>query len=947
LDAAVRKKGAEQNDVALGTAGCRRFVGRHEQRELLRGWLRTAYDGRGSLVLISGEAGIGKSRLLAEAAADFAEWGGHIAYGRCHQYVRSAFAPISELLNDLNSMAPGVLQSAPLARNAIAPLLGESRRSAVHIAGDDERRRIFDGAVDAFRAFAARAPLLLALEDLHWADDGTTSLLEHCAAAARTTRIAFACTCRAEELHRRHPLRSRLAKMQSSTAHGIVLAPLGDDEIRTLIAYAAQDGAVPAPELIASICRLAEGNPFFAEELLKSAAEAPGASQSLPISVAQSVLARTYALHDSDRYVLNCAAVLEHGITPEVLARIVQSDEREICQALERAAAIQLIVKEEGGFSFRHALTREALRNELLGAERRAIHAKIAHALESVPSTRDRIAMLAHHYYEAGNPADAARYGVLAGDAAAELGSYEDARRSYERALECTEDASARAELSVKLAQTLYYSGDGDRARRKYEDAVRLYEQTGDGERAARASVGYARLCYNLGDSRFAFELLSQASNSNAVAADSPVRYTALTTLGGLHSMLGEFDRAFATLDRAEALDVRRDRCDERFFHEYRSVAYANVGRIAESVADCAASVSIGRELGDALSVNRVLGNFGALMGDIGERELSLEALEKALAGFRMYGARGTVYATFLIQYAQPHYDFGELRKARWAVEDAFTMPVQTLKYRAQLASIAIPVGIALQELDLVERCANPDLLDFVLSTQGVGSTRLCTAFVQLFAMRGEREKAIALAARCLDALASSPPTPMSDPWIFVEAAALGDESLTVRVHDDCARVTSKSARHDCTAHVQLVDALIAKQHGRSEESIALATAAAEGFGRSSRAWRQARALEVAGRLNEAKELYRTMGDARDFDRVAHSLSPLNRRGRSKSTLTPREREVARLLVEGKANKTIAEVLLIGERTVETHVASILNKIGAHSRAQAAALIARGDPFSS
>jgi DNA-binding NarL/FixJ family response regulator/tetratricopeptide (TPR) repeat protein len=923
---------------------CRRFIGRRAQLDHLAERLRDTLGGRGSFVLVSGEAGIGKSRLLAEAREAFLKAGGRAVTGRCYQYVQSPYAPFTDLLSALDRELPEVLQSSAVTRRAVAPLRSESDGTG-HAASSEEKRRLFDGVADAFRAFSARAPLMLAIEDLHWADDGSLSLLQHVAPTTHHSRIEIVCTYRSDELHRRHPLRPVVARLQTdSNVWQIPLEPLGDAEVRTLIAYSVEDRSNISAEISDSVTRLAEGNPFFAEELLKNAIDAPSGSKHPPLSVAQAVVERAAALDESDRYLLNCAALLDHGFTPGIISSISGRSEAETIETIKRAIGLQLLVEEENGdvdYAFRHALTREVLRDELLVGEQRKLHARIAEILEASPASRQRIADLAHHYFESRNLAKSAEFNARAADAAAQVGAYSDAARCYERALDGTENAGQRAVLYEKLAQTLYYHGAFERARRAYDDAIRLYEEIGDGESATQTRVAYARFCYNIGHPAAAFELLRQALDiCERHLRNGPVHFSSLATLGGLCAHLGQVDEALEYLEQADRLDVRRKREDERLFYESRSIALAKRAQVRESAADCASAVAIARELSDAPGVNRILGNFGTLMADVGERDLSLEALEKARAGFRAYGIGGTGYATFLNQYAGAHYHFGDLAKARWAIGEWLALPRQTIRSRADFASVAIPVGIALEEQDVVDAGAETDILQYAISEKDADLEK-CSAFALLYESRDEHERARELLKTATETYLRSAPGPLDNPWIFVQAAATGDEVLIGLARAATDRLRPISVRRDIEAYVKLVDALTAKKARNAERSADLATEAWRIFSAYSRVLQQAYALEVAGARREALDLYRAAGDFHDAHRLERALTPVNRRGRPKNALTAREEEVAKLLALGKSNRAIADALVVGERTVETHVASILSKLGASSRAEVAAVLAQ------
>jgi DNA-binding CsgD family transcriptional regulator len=210
-----------------------------------------------------------------------------------------------------------------------------------------------------------------------------------------------------------------------------------------------------------------------------------------------------------------------------------------------------------------------------------------------------------------------------------------------------------------------------------------------------------------------------------------------------------------------------------------------------------------------------------------------------------------------------------------------------------------------------------------------------------LFMSRGAQDDAQRLLERVVDTSANIVPDPLDNPWVYVQATSIGDDRLADRARQELTRVGALSFRPDIEAHLLLADAWMARREERLEESIALASEAALRFADLSRKLHAAYALEVAERRRDALDAYRAIGSVYDVQRLEKALTPVNRRGRPMTALTTRELQVARELAQGKSNRAIADALVISERTVETHVAAILGKLGVGSRAEAVARFAK------
>ena len=283
---------------------CRQFIGREKEIELLVKRVRDAAEGTGSVVLVGGEAGIGKTRYVEEVREHVLRGGGRFTAGECHMHSRSPLGPVVEALRELNASSHGVLAEIPRLRFALARLLPELQPGDAAAQTGEDRRGQYEAIIEALRHLGADAPVVVAIEDAHWADLATLEFLRYAADRVTQAKLVLIVTYRSDELHSRHPLTSTLAKLSGRACWSITLPPLSDTEMRRL-ASDALDGHKEVPVLpLGEILRLAEGSPLFAEELLRHTLEPlrqPGADVELPLSVRALVLERTTMLQPDDR----------------------------------------------------------------------------------------------------------------------------------------------------------------------------------------------------------------------------------------------------------------------------------------------------------------------------------------------------------------------------------------------------------------------------------------------------------------------------------------------------------------------------------------------------------------------------------------------------------------------------------------------------------------------
>jgi predicted ATPase len=394
------------------TAG--RFVGRTQELTRLRELLARAADGQPVVAVVGGEAGIGKTRLADQLAATASEQGGLVLRGGCVPLSDDGvpFAPVIEALRGLaGELDPAELEAvAGPARAEIGRLLPDLawRDHAGPVAGvaSASQGRLFELLLGVIQRLAERAPLLLIMEDLHWADRSTRDLIAYLTAYLRSGRIMVVLTFRSDELHRLHPLHGLLGELaRNRRVQRLELARFTRAELAEQLAGLL--GADPAVRLVDDIYARSAGNPFFAEELvLAGGGTDPGA---LPPSLQEVLLTRVVRLGHRTQQLLRVTAAAGPGVTQPMLATVAGMDEATLLEGLREAVDQQVLLPEPGGagYVFRHALLAEAVYGELLPGERVHLHTALATALEAgvelggLPASR--AARLAHHWSAAGD----------------------------------------------------------------------------------------------------------------------------------------------------------------------------------------------------------------------------------------------------------------------------------------------------------------------------------------------------------------------------------------------------------------------------------------------------------------------------------------------------------------------------------------------------------------
>jgi tetratricopeptide (TPR) repeat protein len=496
-------------------SGVAPFVGRVDELTSLRDpWGRAAGVDQRRLVLIGGDPGIGKSRLVAEFARRVYAEGATVLSGRCYEENVVPYQPFVEAIDqylrhgDQEEVRGDLVRAGTILARVVPDiqLRFSDPPEPVRAEPDSERYLMFE-AVDALLAgIAKRAPLLLVLDDLHWADRPTLALLSHLARATHAAPLVMLGTYRTGEVIGDHPLRTTIADLRhDGVADGIVLRGMSQDEVRELI-DATCDLDV-RPGFVDSVRRETMGNPFFVQEICSHVGEmgaTPGAftldTLGVPEGVKQVIGRRIARLPEGTERLLTTAAVIGREFDLDVLVAVAGVDEDDALDAIERACTARLLEEvtgELGRYSFVHALTREALYDSLSATRRARVHRRVAETIEAqyADDLEDHYAALAFHYAEAGTQVPKAiEYAGRAGAQALVRLAHEEATAQFERGLALlAEQDRSRCDLLLGLAEARRRAGDVPGSQRAFAEAGEIARSLGDAERLAHAAVGSFR----------------------------------------------------------------------------------------------------------------------------------------------------------------------------------------------------------------------------------------------------------------------------------------------------------------------------------------------------------------------------------------------------------------------------------------------------------------------
>ncbi|MBV8282877.1 MAG: AAA family ATPase, partial [Candidatus Eremiobacteraeota bacterium] len=611
------------------------FIGRKDELDQLKAVFRAAAGGKGSTVLIAGEAGIGNTRLLAHWQRWLLEQNARVGAGDCLDYAQAPYAPFVDALRALLATDPAALEHALAARSILSeriPELGGSRDAR---RGQVSKRQLFDAFAEAMRIMAERAPVVIGIEDLHWADQDSLDLILHLSKSTARERFVVAVTYR-DETPEDGPLAAVLARLlRRANTVSVRLAPLEAIHVRTLMQRALRTHPSLDRPALARRLELAEGNPFYAEELLRHAIE--GGGPDVPLTLRAVILERLRALRGDQRLVLAHAAVIGRDFEPSLLAAALSYDVDDVVKALRVARDARLIVEvpaQPVSYRFRHALVQQVLRRELLVPEMQAIHAKVARALEARAAASGSRAMeLAHHYWEAHDLEKTRQYAELAGDAASNALAHAQAAMHYERAAEAGAalPRDERSRLYEKLAFSLLEAGMVERSLRAFALALDCLKDARDAERTGNLHLGMSRAERLFGDRTAALRHADAALALTASLTRSLVRYRAFVFKATLAANVGDLPVLLANLEEAQAFSGEPDLGRLSRVHALRAQASSIQGRFDDAKREIDTAIELSRESADGVTLSVNYNDAAIIHDEAGDLATALAMCERAI----------------------------------------------------------------------------------------------------------------------------------------------------------------------------------------------------------------------------------------------------------------------------------------------------------------------------
>jgi ATP/maltotriose-dependent transcriptional regulator MalT len=967
-----------------------RFVGRSGQLAELEAALRDASEGRPSLALVGGESGVGKSRLADELKRHARASGARVLSGDCVELGEDElpYAPLLSALRPLVRDEDRALDELALsyraAIEAIMPGLGSG-----HSSGDATQSRVFEALLALLESLGEEAPVVLVVEDLHWADSSTRSFIGFLARTVCTERLLLVGTYRSDELHRRHPLRPLLAELASDQyARLLELPRFTPEELAEQL-----EGILagrPDAELVERIYARSEGNALYAEEILAAGLDGRGA---LPPTLRDALMLRVDRLSPTAQELLRwlaCQPAADHSL----LAAVAGLETAELRNALREAVASHIVVTlADESYAFRHALLREVVYDDLLPGERTERHAALARALEERIEAGERgahiTAQAAHHWVAAGDQARALAAATRAALAAERVNAFGEAQALFERALglwERVEDPEQVTGLEeVELLRRAAYSADqaGDPTRQ---------------EALLRRALGLVDIQANPGLGATLHERLSQSlwsQHEQDASVQAMQEGLALLPEG---EPSPERAKLLSQLAKRRMLQARLAEAEE-CAREAIAVARAVGHREAEAIALNALGTAMGERgetdagvehLRDSLAIAREEDlpmeeggawiNIADVLNLAGRTEEALAAARQGLdAGLTSPWRTSDWLRLAISDYSFQLGDWNEAEAAMPGANRRHTGGtfVYWQQCRAQLALARGNLALAEEAIDALREATVGSTEPQFLGPYGALSAELARRAGDLEAARRAIDEGLDRIEYCSDDVVRISALAVAGLRVEGDAGQLArdrrdaDASTVVRSRADALLERTRLAAESGWAvkEPQLATAEAEYARATDADSAALWAESARGwealrrpYPSSYTRWREAEALMAAGdregatrAATEALESARRLGSAwlvKEIESLA-ARARLQLGGAERPAaapaeepedpfgLTARERDVLALVAAGATNREIGERLHMAEKTASVHVSRILAKLNVRSRTEAAAVAHR------
>jgi ATP/maltotriose-dependent transcriptional regulator MalT len=941
------------------------FVGREAEMQVMADAFAEAAGGAPGWLLVDGEAGAGKSRLVSEFSARVRDRALVLA-GECVDLggTRLPYAPFIAALLELVRQRGSAEVAALLPGNGpgeLARLLPQLGRPAA--GGDPEtaRGRLFGSLLLLLEQLAGERPLVLVIEDVHWADRSTADLLAFLVRALRHGRVLLVLTFRSEELGRIQLGRLVADLSRRDGVRRLGLPRLSRDGVAAQLE--AILGRAPEPAVVSAVYQRGGGNPLFTEALL-----GPGGSvgRGLPWSLRELLYSRVKELPDNAQQLLRAAAVGGARAGYDLLAAVTGQGDAALDAALRSAVtAGVLVIDPDGDYAFRHELFREALLADLLPGERARAHRLFAEALQADPAlSPDHLpsVQLAVHWQGAGEDERALRAAWTAAVAAGAAFAYAEQLQMLELVMELWERApnaavhvcTDRADVVETAAGAARLAGEPERGLVLVEAAISGLDQARDAERAASLLRLRAAL---------RAQLLLPGQLDDLQAALGLVTHPTRVRAGVLAQLIGHLwlqDRIKEARPLAAELQTLAERLGDEEYRIEAQIRLAQLGGdggdiipVMEEAARAARRISSGRL--EALARDGITYTLEAR----GEHEAAIRAGREDLARARQLGLSRYGTAPFAGNLAEPLTSAGRWDEAVSVIEEGLALePAPFVRWF--LLACRAEIAVARGEAEMAARILRE--LRSLPAAEAETHRRLGLARldIQIRLAQGDLDGAVSVAG-------TVPGMPTGDPrylWPLLTAAmsacaaaAATGSPAPSGVHDALVRLADSTAQPGPVerAHAAVFTGEAARAHGHPDRTAWDAAAAAwEKLGQPySLACALLRAADVAAvegdrdaataRLHQAAELVGRLGAGP----LLQQITRLAQRARidlpgaaggsaAPFGLTARELEVLRLVAAGRSNQQIATELFISPKTASVHVSNILGKLGVTNRVEAA-----------
>lgn len=932
----------------------RRLVGRADELAALRAVTQAAQDGTARVVLLSGDAGIGKSRLVTTAIQQARRDAFIAALGGCLQLgeVSVAYAPLVEALRELRTqlgedvltelLGPGLTD--------VGALLGGGNAGGAQSSGP-----LFEHLLGFLNRLSQRQPVLLVFEDLHWADASTRDLVAFLGRNLRDAAVVLLLTYRADDLHRRHPLRPVIADLERDPqVERIVLPGLGRDELAGLLGEISDDP--PSGEVVDELLARSGGNPFYVEELMA----AGGIDHGVPATLSDVILSRVERLSEPAQGVLHVAAVLGDEVDDVLLEQVTGQP---VTPALREALSDQVLVIDGDACRFRHALVREALYDDLLPGERERLHLDAARAIEASTRLDEHVrwALLAYHWDAGRMPVKAFAASLHAGQEAERVHAFADAAAQYERALRLYDRVAdpgiGRAELLLRAASALHASSFSPRAATLAEAALRELGDSAPPEQRALVYERIGRFSWLLNRGPTAHAAYEKAGELVEGRPASREQAFTLSALGQSLMLRTRYREAERVLQRAITVGDEVGAGDVRA-HALVSLGptLVGLGRVDEGVP----AMRRGFELTtDPEELGRAYVNTVHCLYFAGRYDEAARVGAEGVA----YAVRSGYQRTYASAVAGD-WIMALLCAGRWD-EAAAVLADKRIRpgdpYHAlRWLPLLLWRGQMEQARPVVERILRETVDADDVQFRGLALLRAA----ELATLEHRWDDAHSLLAEMLAFARRT-----DDQYYVAQAYGLG---VTIRVDAAAVdRLAAEAIAWGATLPARLPEvrawlATVPAEQSRANGSDtpdewAAVVASWDEIGQPYRAalarYRQADALlRVRSRDAAAQLLADVLGvaDALGAAPLAAQVRSLAQRARltlsvgvpardpvAALNLTPRELEVLALVAQGRTNRQIGAALFISEKTASVHVTNLLRKLGVTNRTEAAAIAQR------